>query len=50
VELHPLMVIFGVFAGGEIGGVAGIFLSVPTLAMSRIVIRRIRKERVRNLA
>ncbi len=46
VELHPLMVIFGVFAGGEIGGVAGIFLSVPVLAMTRIVIRRIRKQRV----
>jgi predicted PurR-regulated permease PerM len=46
VELHPLMVMFGVFAGGEIGGVAGIFLSVPVLAMARIVIRRIRKERV----
>jgi predicted PurR-regulated permease PerM len=46
VELHPLMVIFGVFAGGEIGGVAGIFLSVPVLAMARIIIRRIRKQRV----
>jgi predicted PurR-regulated permease PerM len=46
VELHPLMVIFGVFAGGEIGGVAGIFLSVPVLAMTRIIIRRIRKSRV----
>jgi predicted PurR-regulated permease PerM len=46
VELHPLMVIFGVFAGGEIGGVAGIFLSVPVLAMARIVILRIRKQRV----
>jgi predicted PurR-regulated permease PerM len=46
VELHPLMVIFGVFAGGEIGGVAGIFLSVPVLAMARIVIHRIRKQRV----
>jgi predicted PurR-regulated permease PerM len=46
VELHPLMVIFGVFAGGELGGVAGIFLSVPMLAMARIVIRRIRKQRV----
>jgi len=45
-ELHPLMVIFGVFAGGELGGVAGIFLSVPVLAMARIVIRRIRKQRV----
>lgn len=46
VELHPLMVIFGVFAGGQLGGVAGIFLSVPVLAMTRIVIRRIRKQRV----
>jgi predicted PurR-regulated permease PerM len=46
VELHPLLVIFGVFAGGEIGGIAGIFLSVPLLAMSRIIIRRIRKQRV----
>lgn len=26
VELHPLLVIFGVFAGGEIGGVPGVFL------------------------
>jgi predicted PurR-regulated permease PerM len=46
VELHPLMIIFGVFAGGQLGGVAGIFLSVPLLAMARIVIRRIRKQRV----
>jgi predicted PurR-regulated permease PerM len=46
VELHPLMVIFGVFAGGQLGGVAGVFLSVPVLAMARIVIRRIRKQRV----
>lgn len=46
VELHPLMVIFGVFAGGEIGGAAGIFLSVPVLAMARIIIRHIRKHRV----
>jgi len=46
VELHPLLVIFGVFAGGEIGGVAGIFLSVPVLAMARVLIRRIRKQRV----
>ena len=37
VELHPLLVIFGVFAGGEIGGVAGIFLSVPALALMRLL-------------
>jgi predicted PurR-regulated permease PerM len=39
VELHPLAVIFGVFAGGEIGGVAGIFLSVPLLALFRLVLK-----------
>jgi predicted PurR-regulated permease PerM len=46
VELHPLRVIFGVFAGGEIGGVAGGFLSIPVLAMFRIIIRRVRKQRI----
>jgi len=38
VELHPLLVIFGVFAGAEIAGVAGIFLSVPVLALARLVL------------
>ena len=37
VELHPLLVIFGVFAGAEIAGVAGIFLSVPVLALTRLI-------------
>ena len=37
VELHPLLIIFGVFAGGEIGGAAGIFLSVPALALIRLL-------------
>jgi predicted PurR-regulated permease PerM len=43
VELHPLMIIFGVLAGGEIGGVAGIFLTVPVLALVRLLYHRIRK-------
>ncbi len=46
VELHPLLVIFGVFAGGEIGGVAGIFLSVPALALMRLVWHHLRKRRI----
>jgi predicted PurR-regulated permease PerM len=46
VELHPLLVIFGVFAGGEIGGVAGIFLSVPAFALMRLLYHRMRKRRV----
>ena len=45
-ELHPLLVIFGVFAGGEIGGIAGTFLSVPILALARILYRQIHKDRV----
>jgi len=46
IELHPLLVIFGVFAGGEIGGIAGTFLSVPVLALTRVLYIRIRKSRV----
>jgi len=40
-ELHPLLVIFGVLAGAQLGGVAGAFLSVPALATLRIVYRRL---------
>jgi predicted PurR-regulated permease PerM len=46
VELHPLFVLFGVFAGAEIAGIPGAFLSVPVLAIVRIVYRRIRQVRV----
>jgi predicted PurR-regulated permease PerM len=45
-ELHPLLVLFGVFAGAEIAGIAGTFLSVPVLAMVRILYFRIRKSRL----
>jgi predicted PurR-regulated permease PerM len=43
VKLHPLLVIFGILAGGEIGGVGGIFLSVPLLALTRLVFYECRK-------
>jgi len=46
VELHPLLVLFGVFAGAELAGVPGTFLSVPVLAMARILYVRIRKARL----
>ena len=38
-ELHPMLVIFGVFAGAEIAGVAGVFLSIPALALARLAFR-----------
>ncbi len=46
VELHPLLVLFGVFGGAEVAGIAGTFLSVPILALVRIVYLRSRKARL----
>jgi predicted PurR-regulated permease PerM len=46
VELHPIWVIFGVFAGAEIGGVAGVFLSVPVMALVRLLVVRLMREKV----
>jgi predicted PurR-regulated permease PerM len=39
-KLHPLAVLFGVFAGGEVGGVIGVYLSIPIIATLRIFWRR----------
>jgi predicted PurR-regulated permease PerM len=41
IDIHPALVIFGVLAGGEIAGVAGMLLSVPVMAAVRIVWRRL---------
>lgn len=43
VALHPLWVIFGVLAGEQIGGVAGMFLSIPVLATLRVIVVRLKK-------
>ncbi len=42
VELHPLLVILGVFAGEQLAGIPGTFLSVPVLALLRVIYRRLR--------
>ena len=39
-QLHPLTVIFAVLVGAEIGGVIGVYLSIPIAAALRIVWRR----------
>jgi predicted PurR-regulated permease PerM len=44
-EVHPLLVLFGVFAGTELAGIPGAFLSVPVLALIRIVYLRVRQQR-----
>jgi predicted PurR-regulated permease PerM len=42
VELHPLLVLFGVLAGEQIGGIPGMFFSVPVIAALRVIIVRMR--------
>lgn len=42
-RIHPLLVIFGVVAGGELGGVVGIFFSVPVIAALRLIFVRLQK-------
>jgi predicted PurR-regulated permease PerM len=36
-RLHPLLVIFGLLAGGEIYGLPGIFVALPSLAAARAI-------------
>jgi predicted PurR-regulated permease PerM len=42
VEVHPVLVILGLLAGEEIGGVAGMFLAIPLLAAAKVTMERIR--------
>ena len=35
--LHPLTVVLALMVGGQVGGIAGVYLSVPTVAVLRIV-------------
>lgn len=44
VELHPVLVLFGVVAGEQIAGIPGMFFSVPLMAALRVVVTRIRKQ------
>lgn len=39
-QLHPLAALFAVLVGGEIGGVVGVYLSIPVMATLRIFWRR----------
>jgi predicted PurR-regulated permease PerM len=47
VELHPLLVLFGVLAGEQIAGIPGMFFSVPVIAALRLVYVRLRRDRSR---
>jgi predicted PurR-regulated permease PerM len=43
VQIHPLVVLFGVLAGEQIGGVTGMFFSVPLIAILRVVLVHTRR-------
>ena len=49
VKLNPMLVLFGVFAGEQIAGVIGMFLSVPVLATLRVVFVRLRRARAKDI-
>lgn len=39
-EIHPLLAIFTVMVGGAVGGIVGIYLSVPLVAALRVIWHR----------
>jgi predicted PurR-regulated permease PerM len=43
-KLRPVVVIFGILAGGQIAGIPGCFLAIPILAILRIVYRQLKKK------
>jgi predicted PurR-regulated permease PerM len=49
VELNPLLVLFGVLAGEQVAGVAGMFFSVPVIATLRVVFVRLQRNRTRGI-
>jgi predicted PurR-regulated permease PerM len=40
-ELHPLLAIFTMMIGGAVGGIVGIYLSIPLVAAVRVIWRRL---------
>jgi predicted PurR-regulated permease PerM len=40
-ELHPLLAIFTMMIGGAVGGIVGIYLSIPLVAAARVIWRRL---------
>ena len=43
IGLHPVLVIFGLLAGEQLGGITGVFLSIPVMAALAILARNLRE-------
>ncbi len=50
VELPPLLVIFAVLAGEQIGGITGMFLAIPVVATLRLILVRYKKSQAAQTA
>jgi predicted PurR-regulated permease PerM len=50
VEVHPLLVLFGILAGETIGGIPGMFFSVPAIAILRVMFTNLRTDASRRKA
>lgn len=48
VQLHPVLVLLAILAGGHIGGMPGLFFSVPIMAILKVVFIRLREAQVRD--
>jgi predicted PurR-regulated permease PerM len=46
VELHPVLVLFGIVAGEQIAGIPGMFFAIPSLAALRVLLRRLQTPHV----
>jgi len=42
-HMHPLMIIFALLCGGEIGGIVGMILAVPAFAVGKVVYHHVRR-------
>src|SRR6185369_8506629 len=49
VEIHPLLVLFGVLAGEQIAGIPGMFFSAPVIASLRVIWNRLQHREERPL-
>jgi predicted PurR-regulated permease PerM len=48
IHLHPLLVILSVLAGEQIGGLPGVFISIPVVALLTVIYRHVLESRGRS--
>lgn len=44
IRMHPVLIIFALVVGGELGGVMGLILSVPILTVLKVILLHVRRE------